>query len=440
MITTASLRPSSVVIRASQVVQGVPVLGEDDELLVRRGRRRGDLAIAFRQGRRGCAILDGGRGEDRAEEARQLAPLGVRAAVSDSQGERLQTFQRFDLDLELGHGSRRGRLVEDLLFGGLDLVVRRVFKILDVLGVEGGDGGREDRRGLAPALEHLQLAQPALEPLATAAQRLEDRLRRGGEPPLQDGERKPDGPRPLVVLERLGAVELLANVLGDRLVEVGLGLRELVGDGVGNPLGEQRRAVELEQVLLHHAAHQVRDVGHVDPVAEAALETVTVEQRHEELKVRLLAVVRRRRHQQEMPRQRREELPEPVTLGVLDLAAEHGGRHLVGLVADHEVPAGIGRLEFLLHILVARELVETGDDQVGFQEPVAGAGGLELVVGEDLERQVEAAVELVLPLLGQAARADDQAPLQVATNDQLLDEQAGHDGLAGARVVGEQEA
>ena len=74
------------------------------------------------------------------------------------------------------------------------------------------------------------------------------------------------------------------------------------------------------------------------------------------------------------------------------------------------------------------------------QEPVAGAGGLELVVGQDLERQMEAAVQLVLPLLGQAARADDQAALEVAAGDQLLDQQAGHDRLAGARVVGQQEA
>ena len=33
-----------------------------------------------------------------------------------------------------------------------------------------------------------------------------------------------------------------------------------------------------------------------------------------------------------------------------------------------------------------------------------------------------------------------EAALQVAAGDQLLDEQAGHDRLAGARVVGEQEA
>ena len=99
-----------------------------------------------------------------------------------------------------------------------------------------------------------------------------------------------------------------------------------------------------------------------------------------------------------------------------------------------------GACELLLHVLVARELVEPGDDEVVLEEPVAGAGGFELVVGQDLERQVEAAVELVLPLLGEAAGADDEAALQVAAGDQLLDQQPGHDRLAGAGVVGEQEA
>ena len=93
-----------------------------------------------------------------------------------------------------------------------------------------------------------------------------------------------------------------------------------------------------------------------------------------------------------------------------------------------------------MHVLVARELVQAGNDEVCFQEPVAGAGGFELVVGQDLEGKMETAVELVLPLLGEAAGADDEAALQVAAGDQLLDEQAGHDGLAGAGVVGQQEA
>src|SRR5262245_13885072 len=46
--------------------------------------------------------------------------------------------------------------------------------------------------------------------------------------------------------------------------------------------------------------------------------------------------------------------------------------------------------------------------KVVFDEPVAGARGLQFVVGQDLECQVEAARELVLPLLGEAAGADDE--------------------------------
>ena len=95
-------------------------------------------------------------------------------------------------------------------------------------------------------------------------------------------------------------------------------------------------------------------------VAEPALEAVAVEQRHEELEVLFLAVVRRRRHQQEVPGQRREQLPELVALGVLDLAAEEGGRHLVRFVADDEVPAAVGRLELRLHVLVARRACRAG--------------------------------------------------------------------------------
>ena len=39
--------------------------------------------------------------------------------------------------------------------------------------------------------------------------------------------------------------------------------------------------------------------------------------------------------------------------------------------------------------------------------------------------------QLVLPLLGEASGADDEASLEVAARDQFLHEQAGHDGLAG---------
>ncbi len=73
-------------------------------------------------------------------------------------------------------------------------------------------------------------------------------------------------------------------------------------------------------------------------------------------------------------------------------------------------------------------------------ERIAGERRLDLVAGQDVEAEAELLGHFVLPLLDQAARRDDQAALQVAADQQLLDEQPGHDGLAGAGIVGEQEA
>ena len=124
-----------------------------------------------------------------------------------------------------------------------------------------------------------------------------------------------------------------------------------------------------------------------------------------------------------MPGEARQELPQPIALRVLDLAAEERSRHLVRLVAHDKVPAAVRRLQLLLDILVAGELVEAGDDEVGLQEPIAGARRFELVVRENLEGQLKAAVELVLPLFRETAGTDDEAALEVSAGDELLDEQ-----------------
>ena len=58
----------------------------------------------------------------------------------------------------------------------------------------------------------------------------------------------------------------------------------------------------------------------------------------------------------------------------------------------------------------------------------------------DVEVEVEFLGQLILPLLNDAARRDDQATLHIATNHQLLDQEPGHDGLTRSRVVREQEA
>ncbi len=48
-------------------------------------------------------------------------------------------------------------------------------------------------------------------------------------------------------------------------------------------------------------------------------------------------------------------------------------------------------------------------------------------------------VKLVLPLLGEIAGAYDHAAVQVAADEQFLNEQPGHNRLAGAGVVREEE-
>jgi hypothetical protein len=63
---------------------------------------------------------------------------------------------------------------------------------------------------------------------------------------LQDGKCEADSARALVVFQRLGAVELLAHIFRDRLVERRLGIGELVGHGIGKALGKQMRRIKFE--------------------------------------------------------------------------------------------------------------------------------------------------------------------------------------------------
>ena len=127
-----------------------------------------------------------------------------------------------------------------------------------------------------------------------------------------------------------------------------------------------------------------------------------------------------------------------VALGLLDLAPGVVRRHLVGLVGHDQVP--VGRLELGLELLVPREVVESGDEERLLTEWVASARRLDHVFGQDLEAEAELLPQLVLPLLDEAARGDDQAAFDVASDHQLLAEQAGHDRLARPRVICQQVA
>ncbi len=148
--------------------------------------------------------------------------------------------------------------------------------------------------------------------------------------------------------------------------------------------------------------------------------------------------MRRGRHQEQMAADGTELFAQLVALGLFQLAPPKVGRHLVRLVYDDQVP--IAALELLLQAVIAGDLVQADDGPVLFQEGVAADGGFVGLAGQDLEPQLELEPELILPLVGQVARCADEAALHVAAGHQLLDEQAGHDGLAGAGVVGQQEA
>jgi hypothetical protein len=73
----------------------------------------------------------------------------------------------------------------------------------------------------------------------------------------------------------------------------------------------------------------------------------------------------------------------------------------VRLVHNDQIPPAVRHAKLILHFQIARKLVQPPDHEAGIQ----------LVVGQDLEREMETPVEFILPLLGQASRAHHKATL-----------------------------
>ena len=155
----------------------------------------------------------------------------------------------------------------------------------------------------------------------------------------------------------------------------------------------------------------------------------------------VVAVVRRRRQQQQVVAVLGEPLGELVAFRALHLVAAAGrslrvGAALVGFVDDDEIPA-LPPDPFPDVVLLG--VVDRRDD-LGLALPEIQKLLLVVRGVDDLERLAEEAQQLVLPLNGQRRGDQNQAPVDGFAELQLLDEQPGHDRLAGAGVVGEQEA
>ncbi len=105
----------------------------------------------------------------------------------------------------------------------------------------------------------------------------------------------------------------------------------------------------------------------------------------------------------------------------------------MSLVHHHEIP--LCTTEFLLQFLVAGELVEPGDQQGMVIERVAAERLFREVVREDGELKAELLIHLILPLLHETPRSDDQDPFGICPHQELADQKPCHDRLAGARIV-----
>ena len=113
------------------------------------------------------------------------------------------------------------------------------------------------------------------------------------------------------------------------------------------------------------------------------------------------------------------------------------GRHAVGLVNDGDIPGDLA--ELLGQVFAAGELVHAGDQERVLGEDVATLGVIDHLAAEDFEAQVELLTEFLAPLLHEPTRGDDDRSLAVRAQDQLLQIEPGHDRLARAGVVGQQE-
>ena len=202
---------------------------------------------------------------------------------------------------------------------------------------------------------------------------------------------------------------------------MGFHRRERVAGCIGAPFGKERRAVEAVELFLRQPTHHVRNISLVDALPESALESVSVEEPHEKLEVRFLAVVRCCRHQQEITGSSAEKLAELVALSLLHLATEVGCCHSVGFIANDQVPVRCS-IEFRLQFIGPGRHVQAHDQPVTLDKWISGDRCLDLIAGNRIKVQIELFFQFILPLFDQAAGRDYEAAFEVAPDQQLLDE------------------
>ena len=117
---------------------------------------------------------------------------------------------------------------------------------------------------------------------------------------MQHHQREPHIVAALPILNSVSFAHFVAHIVRHLLVQVTFGTTQLVGNGVGPPLGKQGPAIECEQVFFHHAAHEALGVRPVNALPVLAFESVSIQQRHERLEVFFLPRVWGGGHEQKV--------------------------------------------------------------------------------------------------------------------------------------------
>ena len=391
-----------------QVVERVPELGEDQELLVRIVEESLLLQDVLETAQLclGPRSLDG------------LRPFGERLKFSDLLAD------------ILGVAGQRDRLQH--AFQPLSLVIFQLFHLLPV-----GEVGRCRPRQV------LGLLQSILQSPGPVLQRAAHGVGAGGETTLVQRHQEAHGPSPPVVALRRCPGALTLNEACDFPVQIELISVDVEVGCVGDPLREHRlRSPGPVRLMFREVDHRLLGPPQVEgrPSPFHRLSDglhvgidVLVEELQEEGEIVRVALVGRGCQQQHVVRAVAQELPEPVALALVRLVAR---RHAVGLVDDHQVPAylpqtrkdvlALGEVKRGNHMFLAQPLVDA--------ELVANVSAF-----QHQELLIELLLQFSLPLEGQVRGAHDEDPLGQTPELELADEQAGHDGLAGPGVVGEQE-
>ena len=215
------------------------------------------------------------------------------------------------------------------------------------------------------------------------------------------------------------------------------------GDWGHPPVPKQGPAGRGVGDMGFQAAHDMAAVRHPQKSA-VPVDQAGVQQFHKRREMRVVAIVRRGRQQQQPVGLARHDLGQAAALRILARGGVGGADAVMRLVDYREVPSGA--LQLLQHRFLFGE-IEGGQYERGAAERVTAHFQFSAflphgnAVGQNSERQTEAIAHFLLPLAQQrAGGGDDQDTVGASPSNEFGGDQPGFDGLAEAYAIRQQQS